>query len=443
MSGRLVSVLRTNLAGRWWLWTSLFLVGVVTNFGTAVMRLRTILPSPQPIDFGAYYVGSWAMRLGVSPYYWPPDMLHTVVVGQHVPITPTPPVSPPPWIWLTQGLTVFSFPVAAWIWLAIQVGLVIWCTAQLVRIAGHPGWKATLAACPFTITFGSTFLNLTTGQNGIFLLLAVVLSARHLAGRSGGLFAAAAGWVIAVAAKIYPLLWLAAWAFLRRKAAVVLAVLGFAVFAVIWLLEPAANSEYWFRFLPDNARAYGGEVLVDDQSVVGRVSLLGRTSELGFSGREVETRHSKIWRPPSDLPIGLVNVIAGAALVALAAGVGLVWMRADRACYGEGLFYLVVLYALLPIPHMERYNHVAILPAAAWLWGQGSRYRAFTVVAYCLVGLSRLNHFWAIILDWPLGPLATGTCFYAVLVLGGGIAHRILSGPSRAVAPGVPGISAG
>ena len=37
----------------------------------------------------------------------------------------------------------------------------------------------------------------------------------------------------------------------------------------------------------------------------------------------------------------------------------------------KGLLYLLVLFSLLPIPHMERYNHVAVLPAMAWLWRWG------------------------------------------------------------------------
>lgn len=420
----------------------LFLGGVVTNFGTAAIRLPTVVPSPRPIDFGAYYVGSWAMRIGASPYYWPAELLDSVVAQQRMSIAPTPPVSPPVWVWITQIFTLFSFPVAAWIWLVFQVALVVWCTSRLVGIAGHPGWKATLVVCPFTITFGSTFLNLTTGQNGIFVLLGVVLLARHLSGGGKRCFAAVLGWVIAVAAKIYPVLWLAAWALLKRRTALAMVVTVVAVFALILLIEPAANNQYWFRFLPDNARAYGGKVLVDDQSVVGRISLLARTSELGFSGREVETRHATVWRPPFEIAVSLVNLIAVLVLAALAAGVAAVWIRADRPADGEGLFYLVVLYALLPIPHMERYNHVAILPAMAWLWGQGTKYRQLTVLAYCLVGLSRLNHFWAIIFAWPLGPLATGTCLYAVLLLGGGIAHRILSASSRLVLPEAAGRSA-
>jgi alpha-1,2-mannosyltransferase len=282
-------------------------------------------------------------------------------------------------------------------------------------------------ACPFTITFGSTFLNLTTGQNGLFVLLGVVLLSRHLSRPRTRSFVAVVGWVIAVAAKIYPLLWLAAWPFLRKRLALAMALTVVAVFAIILLVEPAANKDYWFRFLPESAESYGGGVRVDDQSLGARVALIGRTSQLGFSGKDVETRHEKAWRPPREIPSGVVHLITVVGLLGLGAGIVRVWLRADAARYGEGLFYLVVLYALLPVPHMERYNHVAILPAMAWLWGQDRKYRSLTVAAYCLVGLSRLNHLWALTFGWPLGPLATGTCMYAVLVLGLGIAHRVLS----------------
>jgi len=66
---------------------------------------------------------------------------------------------------------------------------------------------------------------------------------------------------------------------------------------------------------------------------------------------------------------------------------------------------------------MARYNHTLLLPAIAWLWGQGESGQRFAVVGYFLAGLARLTHLWVLLLPWPWGPLATGFGVMAVLTL--------------------------
>jgi alpha-1,2-mannosyltransferase len=87
----------------------------------------------------------------------------------------------------------------------------------------------------------------------------------------------------------------------------------------------------------------------------------------------------------------------------------------------EGGFYLWILYTLLVLPHIERYNHALLLPAMAWLWSQRERQRTIVIWVYLLTGLSRLNHLWVRLLPVPWGPLASGFGVYAVVLLGGGI----------------------
>lgn len=117
--------------------------------------------------------------------------------------------------------------------------------------------------------------------------------------------------------------------------------------------------------------------------------------------------------------------------MALLALIPLIVLFRTGPAQAEGAFYLWVLYWLLPFPHTERYNHVLLLPAMAWLWARSETFahrsetlaqrgRNLVILAYFLAGLSRLTHLWAILLPAPWGPLASGFGLYAVLLLGGG-----------------------
>jgi len=90
---------------------------------------------------------------------------------------------------------------------------------------------------------------------------------------------------------------------------------------------------------------------------------------------------------------------------------------------------------------------VLLLPAMAWLWGhslsegdgRGKWQRRVVVVAYALVGLSRLTHLWAMLLPAPWGPLASGFGMYAVFLLGAAIVVTVW--PSNWVSPVATGRS--
>jgi alpha-1,2-mannosyltransferase len=258
------------------------------------------------------------------------------------------------------------------------------------------------------------------------VLLGALLLGRHLRGQARAA-SALTGWVIAVAAKIYPLLWIALLPFLKRwRLAIALGVACILLFGIVALLERDADRDYWFDYLLEQQHEFTGDVLVDDQSLSARIELLGRTNRVELHGLDVSAREEVVWSPPWEIPGRTLRIVSLVIIIGLGAVVLRTWLVADKDRFGEGLLYLVVLFSLLPIPHMERYNHVALLPAMAWLWRRGPKYRFLTVLAYCLAGLSRLNHLWAAIFHWPLGPLATGTCMYAVLILGVGIVHVVL-----------------
>ena len=69
------------------------------------------------------------------------------------------------------------------------------------------------------------------------------------------------------------------------------------------------------------------------------------------------------------------------------------------------------------LPHVERYNHVLLLPALAWLWGQGGDMRLASAVAYGMLAISRLNHLWLIAFSYPWAPLLSGAGLGAALVV--------------------------
>jgi alpha-1,2-mannosyltransferase len=409
-----------------WLWRVgivLVLAGIIANFGTAALRLPDLIP-PTPVDGASYYIGAWAMRLGKSPFVWTPEMLRYAEEEQGVNVPATPPASPPLWVWLYQALTPFQFSAAMWVWLLIQLAVAYWATHLLVRVAGGSGWKQTLVLFPFTVSFGPTFLNLTIGQNGLFVLLGALLIGRYLRKECGHAVIAVTAWLIGTAAKIYPVVWIVMLPFARKWRLGTVMLIVFAIsFGAMALFYSTANHDYWFDYLMQRGREVTTEVSVDDQSLSAWLLLLGTTNKMSFRGFRTETLHEEVWQPYRDMEPETLRAIALAILLGLTALMFYLWLKADMRQYGEGLFYMLVLFTLLPLPHMERYNHVTLLPAMAWLWARGGRYRLFTVTAYCLAGLSRLNHLWALLFPWPVGPLVTATCLYSVFILGAGIAH--------------------
>jgi len=226
---------------------------------------------------------------------------------------------------------------------------------------------------------------------------------------------------VAAGAKLFPLVWLGAPVLLRRWKLLALGLLAtLLVFGVGFLVTPHGNQDYWFRFLPGRIASASGRGSLDDQSLAAWLDRVGRPQSYTEPGLWVEERVVVTWNPPRSVDAEVLRWCGYllSALLGLPVLRVLVRTRLDQ---GEGGFYLWVLYTLLVFPHIERYNHALLLPAMAWLWGQGKGQRLIVVLAYLLTGLSRLNHLWAIFFPVPWGPLASGFGLYAVLLLGGGM----------------------
>jgi len=409
------------------------------HLGTALLRLSTFFPYPRLMDFAAFYAGAWAIRMGVSPYEWSSELLERLRTETSLSIHPPTHHSPPLWAWLLQPLTFFDFRTAAFIWLLLLLVLVLWSTIVLVRTAGYGRWKEKRLAFLLVLTFGPVFLNLTLGQNGLLLLIVVLIIGQAIRAQTkdSSLWAAIA-WVVAVGAKLFPLLWLGALPLLRRwRMFFLVTMVVFLALGLTSLLTPTASQDYWLRFLPERIFSASEQVGVDDQSLVAWLDRLGRPHTFGVPGLSVTQQHTVTWSPPWSVDPQIIRLV-GYSLAALLALVPIIVLLRAGPAEVEGAFYLWVLYGLIIFPHMERYNHVLLLPAMAWLWARSEtlaqqsetaqrsatfaqRGRNLVVLAYFLVGLSRLTHLWAILLPAPWGPLASGFGLYAVLLLGGGM----------------------
>lgn len=414
------------MGSKWWLWLSCFAGTALIHLGTAILRLNSFFPFPQALDFSSYYAAAWSTRLKLSPYPWSEDLLKFLAETQNLAITPPIHNSLPLWSWLLQPITILPFPSAAILWLFFLLILVVYCHVVIMRIAGYKNWKVVALTLPITLTFGPLFLNLTLGQNGIFLLLSVLLMGKTLKNGSGYLeISALVTWVVAVGAKIYPVLWIGCLPLFKRWRTFAIAiVLVTATFGFLALLEPEINFHYWFTFLPNQTREFASRVSIDDQSLCGFLTRIGTSNSYTFPGLDIKDSHEVTWYLPWNFSTQSIRYFSSVLILILGGWLMFSWIR-NNTKDPDGILYSLALYSLLLFPHMERYNHILALPAMAWLWKQKTLYRNLTVVAYGMFGLSRLNHLW-VLFPSPIGPLLSGFGLFGVLILMLALSHSLI-----------------
>lgn len=401
------------------------LCAAFVHLGTAILRISSFYPTVQAFDFSSYYAAAWSLRLGNSPYALSPELLDFLSKTQS--LTHTPPIcaSSPLWVWLLQPMTTLAFPAAAILWLLLSLMITGFCHILLVNIAGYRGWKIILATLPITISFGPLFLNLTLGQNAVMLLLCLLVMGEVLRKKSRSYkILWIPVWILGIAAKIVPILWLVCLPFLKRwrmaLAALSLCAIVFLGFA---LLKPDANQDYWQRYLLDRAQQYSsGGTDVDDQSLKAFLDRIGRSSHFVVSGISVDDKREVEWKLPWEVSTQSIYWASGIATVLTGLWLLYVWIR-RRNRDPAGVLYSLMLFTLIIFPNMQRYDHLLALPAMAWLWNNGTCGRKLAIAAYALFALSRLNHIWAILLPSPLSPLASGFGLFGIFVLLGGITY--------------------
>jgi hypothetical protein len=421
------AALLANLLGaNWALWLSCLLGAAVFHFSTAVLRLGSLFPVPQALDFSSYYAGAWSVRLNRSPYSWSEDFLAFLFESQGLTIAPPTHNSPPLWSWLLQPITMLPFPFAAVLWLSLLLLLAVCSHALLVRIAGYNNWKIVFFSFPITLTFGPLFLTLTLGQNAIVLLLSALLLGRSIKHGSGiYTLPALTLWIIAVAAKVYPVLWIIGLLPSKRwRTVTIAATLCLVAFGASVFFAPSLNAEYWFNFLPGETRQFTTGVGIDDQSLNAFLTRIGGSTDYFIPGLNPSDRNKVTWSVPWQFSTESIQYCTFALLLLLGAWLAFSWIHCGSKDH-EGILYSMVLFSLLLFPHMERYNHILALPAMAWLWKQGIYGRHLAVTVYGVFGLSRLNHLWALF-PFPVGPLASGLGLFGALILIHGLARSFL-----------------
>ncbi len=406
-------------------WRAVALLALAIHGGTALLRLGAFWPYPRLVDFGAFYAAAAAMRQGLPPYFPSQGFLDALRASSGMPFRPPPIFNPPPWPLLLQPFALLPFPLAAWIWLLLQLAILSWCgrrLADLADVAGIGRWVALAV----TVTFGPGFLDLTLGQTSTLLLLTALVVGRSLAAsRNPAPFSGAAGQALAVAVKLYPAFWMGALVLRRRWRILALALLlTGAIFLAAGLSQPETSRRYWLDYLPARVTAATEQVNVDDQAWMAWWDRLTLPQSFAVPGLGSSERHPIRWNPAWNLNRRRVRA-AGYLLLAAMAGATVWVLWRARPGADEPAFYLWVLLGLLAFPHTERYNHALLLPAMAWLWGEGEQGRRVAVTGYLLAGLARLTHLWVLVLPWPWAPLATGFGVLAVLALMAGMARAL------------------
>jgi hypothetical protein len=404
-------------------WAIVALCAGSVHLGTAVLRMNSFIPTVQALDFSSYYAAAWSLRLGMSPYALSPELLDFLEKTQNLSHTPPTCASSPLWVWLMQPMTTLAFPSAAAVWLLLSLIIATFCHILLADTAGYRSWKIVCATLPITLSFGPLFLNLTLGQNALVLLLCALVMAEALQKqRSRHKTLWFPVWILAIAAKIFPILWLGCLPFLKRWR-MVLTAFGscIIVFVGFVLLKPDANQDYWQRYLIGRAEQYShGGADVDDQSLKAFLDRIGRPGQFLVSGLSVHDRQEVTWKLPWR--ISNYAIYWATAITAILIGVWLLylWIR-HRNRDPAAVLHSLILFTVIFFPNMQRYNHLLALPAMAWLWQNGACGRKLAIAAYALFALSRLNHLWAIFLPSPLAPIASGFGLFGIFVLLAGV----------------------
>ncbi len=414
--GRFPGKWRKQLSG----WLFIGVLGLAIHLGSAMLRLNTFWPYPKLVDFGSFYGGALALAHQHSPYAPSSDFSRILVdAGLQIGISSL--NSFPVWPWMLRPAALLPFPLAAWLWLLLNLLILMWCTRELASLMRMTSFPSQIALYLVVLFFGPVMLTLTLGQSSILLLALALLIGRGLE-RSSLLREIITGvfWVAGVSTKLFPLLWLPGLFLLRRWRALITGITAImALISLHAIFLPRLSQTYLLTYLPQRATRLSSGSL-DDQSLL--AWLLRLTQPLTFQtpGLFAFQRQQLSWRPYMVVDPNVIWWIAF-TLLGIAGGwlSWRLWLSDEEQA--TPLFYLWALFVLLILPHTERYNHVLLLPAMAWLWGQGGRGIHFAILGYFLSGLARLTHLWVLILPWPLAPLATGFGVSAVLTLMGGM----------------------
>jgi len=403
---------KTWRAHPWWL--ALALLGLILHGGTAMLRLGSFWPYPRLLDFSGFYAAAWAWRAGLSPYALPEGWLTALMRTQAIPFRPPPIYNPPLLVLLLQPLTLVPFPLAAWLWVALNVGLALLSAGWLAELAGIRSKSGKALVALLVLTYGPLWLDVSLGQLSVLLLTCALLWLRAVDARRLTPSALALG--LASGVKVFPLYWLGAALFARRWRALAAGLAAVVLLlALSWVLAPEANRIYWGEALGGRLSSSASQPGVDDQSLLAWAMRLTQPQTFTSASLDAHSRIQISWEPRVSISPVVVGMMVAALLLVLGLlSVWQVWRAAGEE--QRGAWTLWLLLGLIGLVHVERYNHVLLLPALAWLWGARPQRRGRVILAYVLEGLGRLTHAFALYLSFPWAAWASGWGLYAALV---------------------------
>ncbi|MDF1512255.1 MAG: glycosyltransferase family 87 protein [Anaerolineae bacterium] len=439
----------TRLQPPWLLYTAA-LAGFLIHGGTAILRLQSFFPVPKLIDFAAFYASASALSQGLSPYALSAQWLDALQTQKFLPFAPPAIYNPPLWPWLLQPIAELDYPAAAWVWLLFNTGILLWlsfciCTklsapnldtqhvTDRVNLLPHirpvirQNSRSFIIISILIISFGPVFLDLSIGQTSILLLMLCVIIGfyTHRENNWAAELFTALSIALAAVTKLYPIAWVPYLALTRKwKHLALSTAFTAAAFLSGFLLMPEVNREYWQHYLPHRLENATDHVSMDDQSLPAWLDRISRPHSYDVPGLNSGVRTQIVWKTRWAIDPQLLQI--GSYILGVIFGIPVFYtLTSANAELDDGGFYLWVLYILAIFPHMERYNHVLLLPAMLWLWHKGQR--SIVIAAYLLTAFSRLNHLWILVLPAPWGPLASGFGLFAVFILAWGIFKEIRS----------------
>ena len=402
------------------LWLAVFIVGLIIHMGTAILRLGSFFPPTQLTDFTAYYVGASLIHQGLSPYPWPSHYVNEFSKFWGLSYTPGAVPSTPLWLVSMVPFSLISLPYSVTLWIALNFIILVYCHKSLLNMSGIKNNKILLLTFPLILTFGPSFLNFTIGQCGLLILLASVLIIEDLNNKSHSIrIVSLSFWVLAIAAKIYPVIWIVSQFITRCKRNIVIMILSLCssgLFFIIFYSE--ITKEYILNFLPAQALHYSSDInTLDDLSVYGFARRLFSSGKVDFPTLSVHRIAQVNWHWPWNMPRIVILMIAIVFLLAVAAFIVRRVLQSDSPNH-IAVFIIVILFSVIVLPHMERYNQTLVIPALVWLWNSGNLQRQQTaILVYLLFGFSRLTHLWALFLPANIAILFSGIGVFAVLLL--------------------------
>lgn len=432
VSGRWKEMLKWQVLGaeirRWvrthpW-WSALLLVGLVLHGGTALLRLERFWPYPKQVDFAGFYAAAWAWRSGLPSYGPPEAWLKALMDAQNIPFLPPPIYNPPVMVFLILPFTLVPFPLAAWLWTGLNVGLALLDAVWLSELAGLKQRWQTLLVALLVLSFGPLVLDVSLGQVSVLLLTLALIWLRHVDGprrRWGAAAVALAGGI-----KVFPLYWMGVYLFKRAWWKTAIAAIGVTLClgALSLSLAPQASADYVSGQFSGRLSASAQMPGVDDQSLLAWMLRLTQPQQVTLHGLVADDQVTVTWMPRVTMPQGVVTISAGLILAIISLMTGFaIWRNTDTKRVGAWSLWLLL--GLLALPHMERYNHVLILPALAWLWGNAPRWRGWVLAVYVMEGLARLTHTFASALPFPWAAWMSGWGLYAALITWGLLIHRL------------------